>query len=46
MKHLLTFRPTSGTPLHELTEPNGNVAGATDPFGYLVATCRREIQRI
>ena len=33
----MTFRPSSGTSLYYLVEPNGNVAGATDPFGYLTA---------
>ncbi|WP_311208454.1 MULTISPECIES: DUF6531 domain-containing protein [unclassified Aeromicrobium] len=35
--NLMTYRPSTGTSLYYLVEPNGNVAGATDPFGYLAA---------
>jgi RHS repeat-associated protein len=35
--NLMTYRPSTGTSLYYLIEPNGNVAGATDPFGYLAA---------
>ena len=35
---LLTFRPVDGTPLYYISEPNGNIAGATDVLGTLQAT--------
>jgi RHS repeat-associated protein len=35
---LLTFRPTTGTSLYYISEPNGNIAGATNIAGYLEAT--------
>lgn len=33
---ILTMRPTTGTSFYFVTEPNGNVAYLSDPFGYAV----------